>query len=339
MNDIINFEIDRKTAIFTVISFLGIASLLFFSIANFLLYSKLVGVIDFSFSVLFSLNYLFFVKKRDIDLSSNIFVFLAFILLILLFVTGGFYKNGIFWIYTFPLISFYLLNTYRAFVLNIAFILGLLLSLGINYVFFSQIPYSLYTVIEAIFSYTVVFLVSFHFSKTTEELINKIKDRLIYDPLTGLFNRNFVFPYMEKFLEKFKRNTEYKFCVAYVDLDNFKKVNDTKGHLEGDRVLKEVADIFQKNIRKYDVIARIGGDEFLIVFDSCEEDVIKERLEKIKKEVENKFREYGISISYGIVTIPKDGCTNPDDILSKADSRMYEQKNEKLRKKLIATLN
>ncbi|MEE9388843.1 MAG: diguanylate cyclase [Paracoccaceae bacterium] len=101
----------------------------------------------------------------------------------------------------------------------------------------------------------------------SDQLRNTLADGLrmaVTDPLTGLFNRRYAFPHMSRIAKK-SVETSSPFAVMVLDLDRFKRVNDSHGHGAGDLVLKEVANRLKANVRSVDLIARIGGEEFLVV--------------------------------------------------------------------------
>ncbi|MFN3814133.1 MAG: diguanylate cyclase domain-containing protein [Aquificaceae bacterium] len=126
----------------------------------------------------------------------------------------------------------------------------------------------------------------------------KLKKLSFYDSLTGAYNRYSVELLLEREVEKAKRyGTDLG--IVFFDIDNFKSINDTYGHLEGDRVLKSVARIAKKNIRKSDYLGRWGGDEFLIVLPTTKEP--QKVAEKIIKVIGNtKFKKgYKVGISAG----------------------------------------
>jgi diguanylate cyclase (GGDEF)-like protein/PAS domain S-box-containing protein len=101
---------------------------------------------------------------------------------------------------------------------------------------------------------------------------HKLSKKLFYqashDSLTGLVNRNAFEQYLQSVLDRAERNTVDN-VIFYLDLDHFKIVNDTCGHLAGDELLRNVSKILKDNVRKYDTVARLGGDEFAIVFEKC----------------------------------------------------------------------
>jgi len=107
----------------------------------------------------------------------------------------------------------------------------------------------------------------------------------ITEPMTGLFNR-FYFEHQINYLyEKFKR-TQKPFSAMLIDIDNFKKINDTYGHHIGDEVLKKVAHILKEESRRTDLVFRYGGEEFIILFPDSTLDKIKKVAERIRKKIE-----------------------------------------------------
>ena len=153
----------------------------------------------------------------------------------------------------------------------------------------------------------------------------------VVDGLTGVYNRL----YIENFLIKneFENGNRSDMCVAIIDIDDFKKVNDTYGHVNGDVVLNGVADVIKDTVRKSDIVARYGGEEFIVVFTSAN---IKEGTiasEKILKNVKSSwFRvehhgeaaEIQASVSIGVASfMDYDSYLK---LLDAADKALYEAK-------------
>ncbi|WP_051754578.1 GGDEF domain-containing protein [Thermodesulfobacterium commune] len=165
----------------------------------------------------------------------------------------------------------------------------------------------------------------------------KLKDTYlmaIKDELTGLYNRYYLKDYLVKLIEKLKRNKNNKLFLIFIDLDNFKLINDTYGHNKGDNVLKEVAEILTANFRKYDIISRYGGDEFIVLLESNEDPT--KRINALRQNIEEIFKEFNLSFSYGISIFPDDieNINMPTQEIIKllieiADKRMYEEKTKK----------
>jgi len=162
-----------------------------------------------------------------------------------------------------------------------------------------------------------------------QDKIEQTFEKAIKDPLTGLYNRLYFFEFTRQSFERVKRKGG-NIVLIFLDLDNFKYVNDNYGHKKGDEVLKEVADILKIIFRDYDVLVRYGGDEFIIFaeIDSKEFNNINSLLKSFKERLEEKFKKYILSVSYGIALFPDD-ADNVKDLINIADKRMYEQKKQK----------
>lgn len=158
-------------------------------------------------------------------------------------------------------------------------------------------------------------------------LLKETEFEATHDPLTGLFNRT-ALQQLFKYEKQRADVLGKKVAFLFIDLDNFKEVNDRYGHAEGDRVLKDIARIIRESIRGTDIAVRIGGDEFLIILPNSNIETAKRVGERIKNAIEETFKDYGISASYGISIYPNEGETL-EELINLADSRMYQMKREK----------
>lgn len=167
------------------------------------------------------------------------------------------------------------------------------------------------------------------FIKEQNEKIEDTLEKATKDPLTHLYNREFLSEYAEKVLKENRRKGE-SVTLIFLDLDNFKSVNDNYGHEEGDQVLKNVATILKNSFRDHDVIIRYGGDEFIVLaqLNRVEISDLNSVLMSLKERIEENFKKYGISISYGMAIYPLE-TDNLKDLIHLADQRMYEQKKAK----------
>lgn len=150
------------------------------------------------------------------------------------------------------------------------------------------------------------------------------------DPLTGVNNRR---KFEERLEQEFYRSRRYDhpMCVAIVDVDTFKAINDSHGHAVGDEVLKRVAGLLRSGLRKSDIVARIGGDEFAAVLPESDSESVVGILEKLGQELsEMDFNgdkgQFNISCSIGIACISED-CQSIGDLMRRADLAMYEAKH------------
>jgi diguanylate cyclase (GGDEF)-like protein len=165
-----------------------------------------------------------------------------------------------------------------------------------------------------------------------KQLEDELKVLSLNDELTGLYNRRGFFTLAEHQLTIAKRLRSEVFLL-YVDVDNLKIVNDNFGHKEGDLLLKETANILKVTCRESDVIARIGGDEFVILPVGTTKDHAEIIISRLQKNLdihnEKKDHSYNLSLSVGIACSDQGFTYSVDELLSKADKLMYEQKREK----------
>ncbi len=150
----------------------------------------------------------------------------------------------------------------------------------------------------------------------------------MFDPLTGLFNRSYGERKLEEAFSDFLREKE-DFSVVFVDIDGFKKINDTLGHSYGDYVLKEIASAIKNSIRQSDSAIRWGGDEFLILLRRADYNEALKVVNRIKDRIEY-ITKGEIGISYGIETTSEE-MSSYRELVDKADVKMYSQKFRKLK--------
>lgn len=161
------------------------------------------------------------------------------------------------------------------------------------------------------------------------QLYEKVEELAITDSLTGLYVRRHFF---ERLDEELARSERYKLKFAYlmIDIDNFKNINDTYGHLVGDCILRDVGRILKENTREIDLDARYGGEEFSLVLPEAEREEARLVGERIRKKVEeNVFSAYDeklhVTISAGISTYPDDSA-DIKGLAEKADKALYAAK-------------
>jgi len=154
--------------------------------------------------------------------------------------------------------------------------------------------------------------------------IQRLESLVERDTLTHLYNRISAQRRIEHILKAANGKTG---IYIFLDIDNFKHLNDKNGHIFGDRVLLRIAEIISNNIRIEDVAARIGGDEFIIfIRDIASEDVAVNQIERIYNAFENIMEEQKITVSMGVSIYPADG-TGFAELTDYADKALYEAKN------------
>jgi diguanylate cyclase len=176
-------------------------------------------------------------------------------------------------------------------------------------------------------------LLIYHLSEKVlafNSMLDKLKEEAAKDYLTGLNNVRSFDRAFNSLLNKARQNDE-SIALLTIDVDLFKKVNDNYGHMAGDSVLRELAAILGNSIRDFDVVARVGGEEFSVILRDCGAARSKEIAERIRKNVEGtKFNLpcgniIEITISVGIAVYPAT-IADIDLLKEKADEKLYEAK-------------
>lgn len=156
-----------------------------------------------------------------------------------------------------------------------------------------------------------------------------LRAQATHDSLTGLWNRGAILDFLQNELARSHRSGQ-PMAVIMADLDHFKNVNDTYGHLVGDRVLRDSALSMQAAIRSYDSIGRYGGEEFLIVAPGCELAEAGQMAERLREAVASKATKLDSGLSLEMTTslgvAATNGNLNAEDLLRAADDALYETK-------------
>ena len=318
----------RKKAL-VLFSLMAVIFLGVFGYYNYAFALKELGIFELISALIVAVNLVFFLIFKNYSLSSTVFLSVITVLFIALLITGGIHRTGIFWLYLYPIITTFLKEPSKALWWNVSFTALIFMVYVADYFGIISLPYDDTTLRQAVVVYFCVLILSYFYSKLSTELVNSMKTLAVRDPLTGLYNRAFALSYLTQELEKVKRRELKNLCVAYIDLDNFKLVNDLLGHSVGDNVLSDIGELLRQHFRKGDVVARIGGDEFIIIFTNCDPKRISRRLELLRTKIENKFKKFGLSMSFGLAEAPKDALL-PSFLVRIADERMY--RNKKARK-------
>jgi len=167
-----------------------------------------------------------------------------------------------------------------------------------------------------------------HLVASNFKLIKKIQKWAFIDPLTSIYNRRTLIKNLENYFIVYKK-FKVPFCLAIIDLDFFKRINDTYGHSKGDEVLEFFARIMKKNVRKTDIVARMGGEEFAIIFPDTSLNKANNVLIRIQKglKLDKEINEeINLTISVGIVEInPK--YQSYDHLINDVDKLLYKAKD------------
>lgn len=160
---------------------------------------------------------------------------------------------------------------------------------------------------------------------------NRLLEKLsITDSLTGLYNRKKLDDILAEQLARYNRH-HHRFAVLMLDIDHFKDMNDTYGHLAGDEVLKNVATTLSRSVRNVDYVARYGGEEFVIVLPETTTSIARELAERICIQMRNSSCAFNgqtlvATLSIGVAGV-RDGDETPDAVIARADHMLYEAKS------------
>ena len=165
-----------------------------------------------------------------------------------------------------------------------------------------------------------------------KKMEGKLEKLAHFDALTRCYSRGYGLSLLEQQIKTAKRK-KTTVLLIYLDIDGFKHINDTFGHKEGDEVLKEATKLFQSTLRKMDIICRIGGDEFLLIFlenSLNDASFIRGRLNKSLKKLNQKLaKPYEIDFSIGLSVYDPSNPLSIEELIRIADENMYEEKKKK----------
>lgn len=158
----------------------------------------------------------------------------------------------------------------------------------------------------------------------------RVKHRIWLDPLTGIFNRRYFENQLSKELQRASRYG-HNLSILFIDIDQFKKVNDEHGHQTGDQVLTDLSQILERSLRSVDVVARYGGDEFIILLPETKKAHAGKTANRILHAIKNHdffksdLRIKDLAVSIGVACFPDD-AGGTYELIKKADRSLYEAK-------------
>ena len=163
-----------------------------------------------------------------------------------------------------------------------------------------------------------------------KQLEERLRQGALYDEVTGLANRKLFRERLTFAISQARRSSRMRYAVLFLDLDGFKLVNDSLGHLAGDRLLTKVGERLQSGLREVDIAARFGGDEFAVLLHDIEPGAVRALVERMQQTLAEPIdldgHDVRVTASVGITT-SAGGYTNAEDVLRDADIAMYHAKS------------
>jgi diguanylate cyclase (GGDEF)-like protein len=157
-----------------------------------------------------------------------------------------------------------------------------------------------------------------------------LREQATRDSVTKLWNRHAIFDILGRELTRARRESR-PLGVVMGDVDRFKSINDTYGHVAGDTVLQEVAARMAQSVRAYDAVGRYGGEEFLLLLPGCDGPTTLQRAERLRLSVRREpviiqGVEIEVTISFGVTAMPKEAVADSEQLVRLADAALYEAK-------------
>jgi two-component system, cell cycle response regulator len=173
-----------------------------------------------------------------------------------------------------------------------------------------------------------------------EQAQETLRNLSLTDDLTGLYNRRGFFALADQYL-KTARRAKRQVSLIYIDMDDLKTINDTHGHKEGSSALQEIAEVLRCTFRSSDIMARIGGDEFVILETHSDRVDNPNSVARLRDNLRERnvagARHYNLSLSIGVALVESDDSLTIEALLTRGDGLMYEEKRNKRRQQELLT--
>ncbi len=181
-------------------------------------------------------------------------------------------------------------------------------------------------ILSLIMAFGAIAVITAFIMKAFQDKNDELAEITIRDALTGVYNRRFLFDYLEQLLNS-KRLSDQRFCALMMDLDHFKVINDTYGHSFGDKVLHTFAVTAQGVLREEDILARYGGEEFVILLHNVTIPAAEAIAERIRQAVSELRFDNGVQLTVSIGLAKAHPDDTGEELLKKADQYLYQAKD------------
>lgn len=306
-----------REQVFYKLSIVGIILIFPFAVSHLMKGENLLATFNFLVILILLIDAIYGHFDRELPIAPAV-VFIAIILNISLTVIE-INLIGILWIYPTFILMFFVLTRKAA---NIIGIFSIILITGMAY--YTDHSTQTTTRVFASMLLTVVFVNMI--IKIIVELQNRLRDSSIIDELTQAYNRRYLNDALENAIARLKRY-DNNISLILLDIDHFKKINDTLGHSAGDHVLKELVQIIWGTIRTIDMIFRIGGEEFIILLPETTLSNATQVAEKLRLKIQEKpiVNTTKVTISAGVIQLDK--SESIDELMKRVDELLYKAKN------------
>ena len=322
-------QLQEERRIFYFILYSG----MLLGLISFIGYAVLGQWFDAAFGVvalftLFLVRYLMSIESLNYMRASRLVIAFCMLLLLYGYMVAPSMEEGLIYIIVVPMIVAVLRPAKEGYLwISMYYTLFFM----INFFSWGNYQINFITYIQLITIHVVLFMIITFYKDRSQFAKERLKNlnrqlelKALTDPLTQLLNRRAYSDFMDKQILCFNRDLK-PFSLALIDVDHFKSINDTYGHSIGDEVLVSLSKHLKENLRETDVVARFGGEEFVIYLHNTDLDRAYDVMEQLRTSLNNPCcMKYGITVSIGVSVIqPKD--TEPE-LLQRADKAMYQAK-------------
>lgn len=297
-----------------------------FSVFNWMVGLKLFAVLEFSVACIW--GGIFIISKTTPNLQRwNLVYLITFLSLVLIGIWISKFQSGLYaWVFIFPILSYLLLGCRLGIILTAV---SVFLGLGALGWRVWQQEMDVHWIVLGNFGVCAfaIWAMAHVYEFKRETMVIRLHEMATRDPLTGLLNRRTLIETLNGVLYRARRRLE-PVTIVYIDIDEFKLINDTQGHNRGDHILLTVAQAIRSGLRLEDYAFRLGGDEFCIIFANCTESQAKDiYARRIASELHQL--EEGLSLSAGYVQADPNYELSPEELIQQADQSMYNAKRAK----------